>query len=338
MGTMNHPRNDPRAIRARSRLHHGMTLVEVLVVIAIIGLLIAMLLPAVQSVRESARRTHCANNLTQLVKGMHRHASSHGAFPAGTTFPGVTPTSANTSWCRGGSSDGYAPWTVAALPFIEQQSLYDKFTISTASTAGRFMIDTFTVPLPNGNPANIIPLSLLQCPSDASTWALRNNYFGVQGSGTVPSCTNNSTPANSGTRRFFINGVMYANSRTSFAHILDGASHVFALGETCWWGMIFTTSNGQEQFSNWLISGKAGTNATPCQLAGIEQPINATVPESGNMLQNWGSRGFSSDHAGGCFFALADGSVQFVSESVPIDLLRLLAGRRDGGAFEDSMR
>jgi prepilin-type N-terminal cleavage/methylation domain-containing protein len=312
----------------------GLTLVELLVVIAIIALLIALLLPAVQSVRESARRTHCSNNLKQLVKGLHSHASSHGAFPAGNTFWNVTPTPANTSWCRGGDSNGYIPWTVAVLPFIEQQSLYDRFTIS-ISPQGRFMQSNFSIPSPNGNSAHLIPVALLQCPSSTLTWPLRNNYFGVQGGGATPACTNNPFP--SGTRRFYINGVLYANSRTSFAHILDGASNVLALGETRWWSLIWSGDPTTQHF-NWLMGGKASTDATPCQMAGVEFQINAEVPPTGNMLQNYASRGFGSDHAGGCFFALADGSVHFIRESIPIDVLRRLAGRRDGGALEDALQ
>ncbi len=307
----------------------GLTLVELLVVIVIIAMLMAILIPTFGSVRETARRTQCSNNAKQLITALQTSASASGVFPAGTTFLNVTPTSENNTWCRGGDSNGYTPWTVAVLPFLEQQDVYDNFTFGLVPE-GRFMEANFTVPLPNGAPENMVPLAVLQCPS-SSHFAnpLRNNYFGVQGAVPV-SCTNDG----SATRRFYINGVLYANSQVSFAHLRDGASHVLVLGETRWCSHL---SGGVERF-NWLMSGKAGNDATPCQLAGVEFPINTDVSGTGSLFLNFASRGFGGDHFGGCYFAFADGSIRFFQESIDLSLLRLLAGRNDGGLIQNAFQ
>src|SRR5438067_13078670 len=105
-----------RILSWRSGPRRAFTLVELLVVIAIIGVLVALLLPAVQSARESARRMSCMNNLKQTGIALHNHHDSYGTFPAG----GVT----NGTCC---STQSGATWTIYILPFIEQQTLYDKY-------------------------------------------------------------------------------------------------------------------------------------------------------------------------------------------------------------------
>ena len=102
--------------------HAAFTLVELLVVIAIIGILIGMLLPAVQTVREAARRTQCANNMRQLGLAVHNYESSFGNFPVNQIGPGLTDG-------YGGYSTGYYSWLVPLLPFVEQTNLYDSFSL-----------------------------------------------------------------------------------------------------------------------------------------------------------------------------------------------------------------
>src|ERR1044072_6476691 len=99
-----------------SGVRRGFTLVELLVVIAIIGVLVALLLPAVQAAREAARRSTCTNNLRQLAVALHKHPDVRNTLPPGGTYYGVCCTPAT-----------YTTWTIEILPYIEQQSLYQQY-------------------------------------------------------------------------------------------------------------------------------------------------------------------------------------------------------------------
>ncbi len=119
-----------RSLRTYNRFRrplHGFTLVELLVVIAIIGILIALLLPAVQAAREAARRMHCANNLKQIGLALLNYESQHGVFPPG----GVTKTTTcNLSGSE--ADDSMAPWTVVILPFLEDMARYKEYDLRAA--------------------------------------------------------------------------------------------------------------------------------------------------------------------------------------------------------------
>ncbi len=316
-----------RLVVVKPAARRGLTVVELMLIIAIITILAALLLPALHSAREAARRTQCGNNIKQLTMAVLNISSASGVFPSGTTLLNVTPTTSNNTWCRDGDTNGYTPWTVLTLPFLEQQDLYDNLTLGLVPE-GRFMDTDFVVPLPNGAPQNLVPMSVLHCPSSRYTFPLRNNYFGVQGGGAA-ACVD----AGAGTQRFFMNGVLYANSRLDFASLRDGASHVLLVGETRWCS--YLTPDGQK--FNWLLSGKSGDDAIPVQVAGLEMPINADVSGAGSPLLTWGTRGFGSDHFGGCFFSICDGSIHFIHDSGDLTVLQRLAGRNDGGLIQDAM-
>ncbi|MCH2178570.1 MAG: DUF1559 domain-containing protein [Mariniblastus sp.] len=145
----------------KTQRHHvvsreGFTLVELLVVIAIIGILIGMLLPAVQSVREAARRTACANNIRQIALSVHNYESAIQEFPVNQVGPGA----ANSA---GGYDTGYYSWLVPLLPHMEQRNLYDLFDIRSSNGDG----DSYKISATHPNAAaaaTMVPTFI--CPSD----------------------------------------------------------------------------------------------------------------------------------------------------------------------------
>ncbi len=290
----------------------GFTLVELLVVITIIGILIALLLPAVQAAREAARRMQCANNLKQIALGLHQYMSANSALPPGTILRGVTPNPSNSTWCRAGPNDGFTPWTVAVLPYLEQENLYNQFEFGFHS-AGRFMEMSFTTPNPNGQ--HVTPVALYRCPTDSGGPPLRNNYLGVQGGGANFECASDRYGRHD--RVFYTSGMLYVNSEIRPAHVRDGMSNVFLLGETR-----YATGN-----LTWVLSGKSQIDAIPLQVAAARLGINYFEPELGGVDRI--TQGFSSYHPGGAQFAMGDGSVHFVSEHIDLATYRSLAVRDD---------
>lgn len=168
-----------------SRLR-GFTLVELLVVIAIIGVLVALLLPAVQAAREAARRTKCVNQMKQLALACHNYHDTLGTLPSGGINVSTIPTTTS-NWCSTGKvEDSRAPWSVLILPFMEDNALYEKFDFgrqftSTSNLIGYAQNDAL---FKLNNPK-------FQCPSDPNSNRAANNtnYFGVQGGGPNPVCS-----------------------------------------------------------------------------------------------------------------------------------------------------
>jgi prepilin-type N-terminal cleavage/methylation domain-containing protein len=213
----------------------GFTLVELLVVIAIIGILIGMLLPAVQSVREAARRTQCANKLRQIGLAIHNYESAHGVFPVNQVGPGA----AN----GGGYGSGYYSWMVPLLPYIEQNNLYNMFDLSINNGDGNgfMMSDTH----PNAVAA-ATRVDLFLCPSDASEGS--NIIFGTANPASCNFVANAGWPSYAtgfdgerGSNGRF-NGCIplvhpsspiawHGSSRVGFAQIIDGTSNTAMLSE-----------------------------------------------------------------------------------------------------------
>jgi prepilin-type N-terminal cleavage/methylation domain-containing protein len=159
----------------------GFTLVELLVVIAIIGILVALLLPAIQAAREAARRTQCSNNAKQIGLALHNYHDTHQAFPAGAwnfSAAGVTNDS-----CTAPASGRRAPWTVLILPYMEYQALYE-----TADLEAQFVCSNTEPPTsgPNREVWNT-NVPTYQCPSFPTRAKNapdnHGNYYGVMGGG-----------------------------------------------------------------------------------------------------------------------------------------------------------
>lgn len=292
-------------MHVHNRRRGAFTLVELLVVIAIIGVLVALLLPAVQAAREAARRTQCKNNMKQLALAIHNYHDTMSTFPPGyiTKNPGVPGSS---SWCRSGGLAG-APWTVLILPFTEQTNLHSNLNFNVP-----FQDASNQMAAPNDK--LIMPMKQYQCPSDNrfATNKVLNSYFGVQGGGATPDCGNSGCSA-ANERGMYVTGMLFGGSRLGFRNVTDGTSNVFLLGES--------------RYGNaaWAASAKQDSCAYARNLAGAQETINL---HKGIGVHD--SRGFSSFHPSGANFSMVDGSVHFISQNINLTIYREL-GRRDDG-------
>jgi len=321
------------ALLPKGGSRRGFTLVELLVVIAIIGVLVALLLPAVQQARESARRMQCTNKMKQLGLAIHNHHDTYGEFPVGVRNAS-NPNYGNANWCTSGGSqarfDTREPWTVKILPFIEQLSMYEIFELNAAFTS------TSNVPGSTINHQLFAENNTAyQCPSDPAsrkTWNT-TSYFGVQGGGPVELQSCASTSAQ---RVFYDNGSLYFNSEIGFRDLLDGTSNVFLLGETRY---CLTPEARPDRFhSGWASSAKIDAWGSPLVSAAAREQINSD-PRNGIKFDtlNIMTKLFGSYHPGGCHFLMADGSTQFMPETVDLFIYQTLAIRDDGfpaGGFQ----
>ena len=193
----------------RRELSLGFTLVELLVVIAIIGLLVALMLPAVQSARESARRTQCQDNLRQLGIALQTYHDVHQVFPRG----GWSPTSNNLSW------------TASILPHIEERPLYDSlnrgvpYTDLSNRAAGQTPLSVVLCPT---SPKESIWKSSADLPASATNSYARTDYCAINGERGLRSPTASNSPER---------GVLILERNISLAGILDGSSHTILIGE-----------------------------------------------------------------------------------------------------------
>lgn len=307
------------SLRGRS----GFTLVELLVVIAIIGILIGMLLPAVQQVREAARRIQCGNQLRQLALACHNFESANGHFPSGLHVPidnnlsgGITESqSAEWGVPPGPAGDQFGSWMVWIFPFMEQNNLFDRIDTSVRETGGT-----------NPEVSNEIVPNLL-CPSDieAETAEFGGQVFGA-----------NSYFGCAGIQGWFKDllthdGILFYNSKVTFGEISDGSTNTFLLGER------YSEDPEYPAFGNFRGWAWSNDNSARDCIVGMLEPINFMLPEGTGPNPNFDEtdqkfNSFSSGHPGGANFAMGDGSVHFVNGSSNSDLtlLQALAVRNDG--------
>jgi prepilin-type N-terminal cleavage/methylation domain-containing protein/prepilin-type processing-associated H-X9-DG protein len=283
----------------------GFTLVELLTVITIIGVLVALLLPAVQAAREAARRTSCRNNLRQIGIGLQGYHAVHGFFPPGYLADVNTWTSPHWSW------------STFLLPYLEQQPLYNALGVR-EQTFGNGA--SFAPPCP----ATQTSLSVFVCPSDlgpalnpSKSLHAKSNYRAIEGSQGSTTVTYNLLSN--------YNGVFYLNSCISTAAITDGSSNTLAVGEcaldprgqtyvgTLWAGMRGVDAGGSDGDRVCISDAMWWVDSDPLYC------INGQAVQA-----------FSSRHSGGAHFLFADGSVHFLQESIDGQTLERLACRNDG--------
>ncbi len=288
------------------------TLVELLVVIAIIGILVALLLPAVQAAREAARRMSCSNNLKQIALANANYEQALRVYPIGRLgCDGI-----NTGDCNGNPNYQRVGTSalVLMLPYLEGQSLYDSMDLNTG-------LYSLAFPMNAQNQAAVLKRpGFVVCPSDT---ALPNRdiggYRAATGSYAMVHGRLGPDQGISGNMKVFNTGIY--NYKVSFDHssMLDGTSHMMIYGETF---------NGEidEVYNIWTMGSRHHS------LRSTVNPPN-TPPGLGVTTAPYGPRlngAFASLHPGGVMFAFADGHVQFIAENIDLATYRALS-TRDGG-------
>ncbi len=328
----------------------GFTLVELLVVIAIIGILVALLLPAVQAAREAARRTQCTNNLKQLGLAAMNYESTYGAFPAARRG-----CDGYVVWCADVQATGNVPGVnlktqgasvfVQLLPFMEQQALFDMFDIKNKTVWDNGDWSGFVTD-PQLIAAVGTSLPELICPSDGDLKryadlayqatgkfpAATGSYAGVAGDVGPPGGNDVLFPyrADPSGQPFELKynntGVFFYVHRIKIRQITDGTSNTMFFGETIEGHARLATDGTGDLLANNIWSNGNRCNSS---MRTTVNPLN-TIPELGESIQNTGTRtncGFNSRHSGGANFAMGDGSVTFLSDDISEDVYRKMSTR-----------
>ncbi len=306
-----------------ARLRYGFTLVELLVVIAIIGVLVALLLPAVQAAREAARRSQCSNNLKQVVLAAHNFHDTHLKFPPGMLSAEPVATYVSST------DQGIGP-IASLLPYLEQKPAADLIRRSLsheireptwwndASTQDASRMKTKSLVCPSTDPyrhaadRTLTTLYPYYLDTSTSPWETyytgstvpdtagkllgRTNYMGMGGyAGNIPGWG------------FYI-GIFYNRSKVRMSEISDGTSNTIIFGEAV--GGKTGTSNATREFGfTWMGGGYL---------------------TSGSGLGTWQFGGFNSEHPNICQFAIADGSVKAVQTNIDFNAYVYCSGIGDG--------
>jgi prepilin-type N-terminal cleavage/methylation domain-containing protein/prepilin-type processing-associated H-X9-DG protein len=350
------------------KLHRSaFTLVELLVVIAIIGILVSLLLPAIQATRESARRAECTNHLRQLILAVHDFETAHEFYPSGTVNPqGPIQNLPNGQ---------HISWIARILPSLEERALYQNLDLTLSAYHYK------------NDPARQTRLGLLLCPSSTSEDWPQSNYAGCHHDVEAPIDSDN-------------HGVFFLNSKLTRDDLKDGAAYTLFIGEKLgddtdlgwlsgtpgtlrntgtelnlqlqgpvstsappWVTNAFASSAGAQWNNEPAASDgsapaadtspsatKTGENGPPdppqpgtTVVAGPaadpeQQPdANGLLPHSrlgGNPATPLAVGGFASDHISGVNFAFGDGSVRYIADSASAGLMRRLANRNDGAIVD----
>jgi prepilin-type N-terminal cleavage/methylation domain-containing protein len=344
----------------KRRFSLGFTLVELLVVIAIIGVLVALLLPAVQSAREAARRASCMNNLTQIGLALHNYEMAYGAYPPGTTDKSGPIMNTTTGY--------HHNWVEHILPYMEEQNAYNAIDRSVS------VYDPKNKPVVEHKPR------WLTCPSSGVR----------QGFSCYAACHHDKEKSIDARD----NGVFFLNSGVRYDDITDGSSHTLFVGEKIpdgwdlnWLSGTRATLRNTGVPINWLTtrnglpapggptlsppldkipivdsvgffedsSGQVAPNETlpvsepvdpanppaqppadpnnPNEIPGVE-PTPPSTNSTTTLASKPGSPafvgGFGGSHPGGVMFVMGDGSVRFVSQNISRQVLQCQANRHDG--------
>jgi prepilin-type N-terminal cleavage/methylation domain-containing protein/prepilin-type processing-associated H-X9-DG protein len=335
------------------RTRHAFTLIELLVVIAIIAVLIGLLVPAVQKVREAANRTQCINNLKQMGVALHHYHGSYKRFP-----PGFVSKLLDPNWkLPAGDCNAFPPesgpgWSFFAfmLPFLEQDNLYRQIKFD----------------LPVSDPANAAarrtPVATFLCPSDAGF-----RVVNVTTCGSPPQPANTPKPLADGAMSSYVgclgggdgnnpdplfgcyeyqpfNGVFHRNSKVRVADITDGTSQTIGIGErsstfveSIWAGVVPTSQMVYNQSKPPVPPFDPNLNQ-PCQ--NWRPPITAVVVHGRQWIPNataGSPASFHGPHSGGCNFLMMDGSGRYLDNSISLPVFRALCTRNNNEVISDDI-
>lgn len=307
----------------------GFTLIELLVVIAIIAILIGLLLPAVQKVREAAARAKCSNNLKQIGLALHNYHDSNGTFPKCSVQQGVNLANVG--------------WHVFILPYIEQSALYSQIdtTVSSYAGSGEYYPNQTTPAAMNQTYAGGTQVAMFICPSATSFYsastidapgpsirAFTTHYYGNAGPNAAGYNVNTvgqvqGDMAADGVLPFYPSIITNFNplpppAAVALTDISDGTSNTLMVFEASYTALDAATYRAWQRGFNWDSDGSCSRNVKYAMIP----------PQTYTSTGTYNNISMGSNHSNGCNVAFADGSIRFLNQDIDLNTVLIpLASR-----------